>query len=36
MFLVAAALGVSATAADPARAMPRFGKVAMVDVFEGS
>jgi BCD family chlorophyll transporter-like MFS transporter len=36
MFLVAAALGFAATAGDSARAMPRFGKVAMVDVFEGS
>ena len=38
MFLLAAALGRAATASapgDPERGMPRFGKVAMVDVFEG-
>ena len=36
MFLLAAALGLAATSGDRARAMPRFGKVAMVDVFEGN
>jgi len=38
MFLLAAALGRAATASAPGGAeseMPRFGKVAMVDVFEG-
>lgn len=38
MFLLAAALGRAATATAPGGAeprMPRFGKVAMVDVFEG-
>ena len=38
LFLVAAALGLAATRTAPdaaTRLMPRFGKVAMIDVFEG-
>lgn len=38
LFLMAAALGLAATKSTSgaaARTMPRFGKVAMVDVFEG-